>query len=281
MAKGRGYGSGAGGGGGGGGPQMQFSMMAPMTPVVKALIIANVAIWLGLQLVVGLVAEKFFGVELNLTYLFGLVPNNVIFKFFIWEPITYMFLHSANPFHILFNMLLLWWLGGELEQRWGSRFFTLFYMVSGIGAGLLYILAVGVHGWIFGNLTPAWTIPVVGASGAIFGLMLAYGIIFGERVVYFMMLFPMRAKYFVMILGAVEVVTLLNSGINGGDVANLAHVGGLISGFVFLRIYTALQQRKWRKGGGAKARGRGLKLVVNNDGKKDDGGGGDGPKYWN
>jgi membrane associated rhomboid family serine protease len=280
--RGRGSGSGAGGSGGGG-PQMNFSMMAPMTPVVKSLIIANVAIWLVLQLIISMVAERFFHIDLNITYLFGLVPNNVIFKFFVWEPFTYMFLHSTNPFHILFNMLLLWWLGGELEQRWGSKFFLLYYIVTGIGAAVLYVAAVALHGWVFGSLTPAWTIPVVGASGAIFGLMLAYGIIFGERVVYFMMLFPMRAKYFVMILGAVEVVTLLNNGIGGGDVANLAHVGGLISGFIFLRVYTAFQQRKWRNGGkDGKARGRGLKLVVNNDNKKDDkGGGGGGPKYWN
>lgn len=277
-SRGGGSGGGGSGGGGGGGPQMNFSMMAPMTPVVKSLIIANVAIWLVLQLIVAMVAERFFHVDLNLTYLFGLVPNNVITKFFVWELVTYMFLHSSNPFHILFNMLLLWWLGGELEQRWGSRFFTAFYLVSGIGAAILYTLVVLLHGLVF-NPTAVWTIPVVGASGAIFGLMLAYGMIFGERVVYFMMLFPMRAKYFVMILGAVEVVTLLNNGIGGGDVANLAHVGGLVSGFLFLQAYTRLQQRKWRKGGGAKARGRGLKLVVNNDNKKDDKGGG--PKYWN
>ena len=170
-----------------------------------------------------------------------------------------------------------------------SLFSQFFYLVTGVGAGLIYVLAMAAHAAIFNSVTPAWTIPVVGASGAIFGLMLAYGLIFGERVVYFMMLFPMRAKYFTMILGAVEVVTLMNNGV-GGDVANLAHVGGLLSGFLFLRTYTALQQRKWRKGGGggggAKARGRGLKLVVNNDNKKDDGGpnsGGDGngPKYWN
>lgn len=271
---------GGSGGGAGGGPQMQFSMMAPMTPVVKALIIVNGAIWIGLQLILSPIASRFFGVDLNLDYLFGLVPNNVIFKFFVWEPLTYMFLHTMNPFHIVFNMLMLWWLGGELEQRWGSRFFAMFYFVTGVGAGVLYIAAIALHGFFFGNLTPVWTIPVVGASGAIFGLLLAYGIIFGERVVYFMMLFPMRAKYFVMILGGVEVVTVLNNGGVGGDVANLAHVGGLVSGFIFLRVYTALQQRKWRKGGGAKARGRGLKLVVNNDNKKDDKGGG-GPKYWN
>jgi membrane associated rhomboid family serine protease len=116
---------------------------------------------------------------------------------------------------------------------------------------------------------------VVGASGAIFGLLLAYGMIFGERVVTFMMLFPMRAKYFVMILGGVEIATLLGGG--HGRVANLAHIGGLAAGFLFLQVYTRLQQSRWRKQG-SKRGGRGLRLVVNNpknDEKKD------GPKYWN
>ncbi|MES2854342.1 MAG: rhomboid family intramembrane serine protease, partial [Bdellovibrionota bacterium] len=171
--------------------------------------------------------------------------------------------------------LLLWWLGGELEQRWGPKFFALFYAASGVGAAVIYIFVVLIHGLIF-NPTSIWTVPVVGASGAIFGLMLAYGMIFGERIVYFMMLFPMRAKYFVMILGAVEVVTLLNNGIGGGDVANLAHLGGIISGFLFLKSYTFFQQSKWRKASGK--RGRGLRLVVNNDEKKDDK---NDPQYWN
>jgi len=189
--------------------------------------------------------------------------------------VTYMFLHSRNVFHIVFNMLLLWWLGAELEQRWGSKFFLLYYMVSGIGAGIIYGIVVFGHALIAGP-SAVWTAPVVGASGAIFGLMLAYGMIFGERVVYFMMVFPMRAKYFVMVLGAVEVFTLLNNGIGGGEVANLAHLGGIASGYLFLKGHMIFQQRRWRKQ--ADRRGRGLKLVVNNE-KKDEKGGG--PRYWN
>lgn len=274
----------------GGSPPMQFSMMVSLTPVVKGLIIANVVIWLGVQLIL----ERLILQDRLITSIFGLVPNNVIHNFFVWEPFTYMFLHAPNPFHILFNMLLLWWLGSELEQRWGSKFFALYYAVSGVGAAVIYCLAVVIHalvsnafggaGMLQGLLTPtssAWSTPVVGASGAIFGLMLAYGILFGERVVYFMMVFPMRAKYFVMILGGVELVTAINNGIEGSDVANLAHLGGLASGFLFLKGYTRFQQSRWRKQ--SSRRGRGLKLVVNNDRKEDDdkGGGGGGPKYWN
>jgi membrane associated rhomboid family serine protease len=257
--------------GGNQGPQMNFSAMAPMTPVVKALLINNVSVWLVLQLII----EKLFMKDQVITYVLGLVPNNVISNYFVWEFFTYMFLHAANPTHILFNMLLLWWLGGELEQRWGPKFFALFYTCSGVGAAVIYILVVLVHGLIF-NPTAVWTVPVIGASGALFGLMLAYGMIFGERIVYFMMLFPMRAKYFVMILGAVEVVTVLGNGIGGGDVANLAHLGGIVSGYIFLKSYTYFQQSKWRKASGK--RGRGLRLVVNNDEKKDDK---NDPQYWN
>ena len=262
---------GGGGMGGGSGPQMQFSMMTPMTPVVRGLLIANIGIWIVFQLII----EKFFLSEPWITQIFSLIPNNVISNFFVWELGTYMFLHSANVFHILFNMLLLWWLGGELEQRWGSKFFLAYYLVSGIGAAIIYTVVIFVLALFKGGVG-LMTVPVLGASGAIFGLMLAYGVIFGERVVYFMMLFPMRAKYFTMILGAVEVVTLLNNGVGGGEVANLAHVGGLISGFLFLQAWTRFQQSKWRKASGK--RGRGLRLVVNNDEKKN---GKDGPKYWN
>ncbi len=257
---------------GGGSPQMQFNMMVPVTPVVRWLIGINVAVWLLLQLIL----EGYVLGNASITWTLGLVPENFLSKFFIWEPLTYMFLHSRNVFHIVFNMLLLWWLGSELEQRWGSRFFLMYYLVSGVGAGILYGIVVLIHGLIMGKSAAIWTSPVVGASGAVFGLMLAYGIIFGERIVYFMMVFPMRAKWFVTILGAVEVATLLNNGIGGGDVANLAHLGGLASGFLFLQGYTRLQQRRWRKQ--SDRRGRGLKLVVNNDKKDDEKGG---PKYWN
>lgn len=252
-------------------PQMQMGMMVPVTPVVRWLIGICVVVWLVLQVIV----EGYVLKGPYITQVFSLVPELFLTKFFIWQPLTYMFLHSRNVFHIVFNMLLLWWTGSELESRWGSKFFLAYYLVSGIGAGIIYGVVVALHAAIFGT-SAVWITPVVGASGAIFGLMLAYGIIFGERVVYFMMVFPMRAKYFVMILGGVEVVTLLNNGMTG-DVANLAHLGGIVSGFLFLQGYTRFKQKRWRKQSGR--RGRGLKLVVNNE--KKDGKNGGPPKYWN
>ncbi len=256
-----------------------MNSMVPITPVVKWLIGICVVVWLVLQVIV----EKYVLDQPSITYGLGLVPLSVIEKFFVWQVFTYQFLHSANVFHIVFNLLLLWWLGSELESRWGSKLFLAYYLISGTGAGVLYVFVMALYGWITGTFT-GWTTPVVGASGAVFGLMLAYGVLFGERIVYFMMVFPMRAKWFVLILGAVEVATLLNSGIAGSQEANLAHLGGIASGFAFLKAYTWWQQRRWRNKS-RPGRGRGLKLVVDNDrrsdGDSDGGGKGDGPKYWN
>lgn len=249
---------------------MQMNMSIPVTPVVKWLIIINLAVWVVFQLIV----ERLLLGQPIVTLLFGLVPFSVLQKFFVWQTFSYMFLHSYSVFHIVFNLLLLWMMGSELEQRWGSRFFLIYYLVCGWGAGVIYSLTIGIIGLVTGSF-PGWTTPVIGASGAIFGLMLAYGIIFGERIVYFFMIFPMKAKVFVLLLGAIEFVTLLSSGIGGSDVANLAHLGGIISGFLFLKVYTHRQQNRWRKRSGE--RGRGLRLVVNNDRKKEK----DGPKYWN
>lgn len=252
----------------GGSPQI---MVPTFTRMVKILVIANLAVWVGLVLVV----QNMILGNNTLFLSLGLVPGSVLHNFFLWQPFTYMFLHSADIFHILFNMLILWMFGSELEGRWGSKFFLTYYMVCGVGAAVLYTICISIYAYSTGNLFPLAT-PVVGASGAVFGIILAYGIVFSERVIYFMMVFPMKAKYFALILGVVEFVTLLNSGF-GSDVANLAHLGGIVAGFLFLNVYV-----KWKTNRGqrqaSKKRGRKLKLVVNNEKDNDSK---DGPKYWN
>jgi len=247
-----------------GGPQMQ--MVPPLTKMVKRLIIANVFCWIFLQIIL----ESYVLSGQPITSLFGLVPELVVGRFFIWQPFTYMFLHSASDVgHIVFNLLLLWFMGADLEIRWGSKFFLIYYLVCGVGAAVLYTFVVLIYSLITGSVQPL-LMPVVGASGALFGILLAYGIVFGERMVYFFFIFPMKAKVFVAIIGCIEVVMLLLSGIGGSRVANLAHLGGIASGFLFLTFYTKWQQRK--RGGGSSKKGRAkLKLVVDNDS----------PKYWN
>ena len=253
----------------GGGPNIQ--MVVQFTPVVKKLVILNVLIYVGLIVIV----QNLFLAEPYFFKWFGLIPRDFLYSFFIWQPFTYMFFHHAQDiFHIVFNMLMLWWLGSELEARWGSRFFLTYYMVSGVGAGLIYVGGLVIYALATGNSYPM-EIPVIGASGSIFGLFLAYGIVYGERVIYFMMVFPMKAKFFVLILGAIEVVSLLNSGFTG-RVANLAHLGGVVAGFLFLMGWTRWQGRRRRR---AQKHGRRLKLVVDNERKDENQG--NGPKYWN
>ncbi len=246
----------------------QVQMTVPFTPVVKALVIANLAIWIVCQVIL----EGYF--HIPFTAFLGLFPSEFLFHFFLWQPVTYMFLHSLQWTHIVFNMLLLWWLGAELEGHWGKKNFFLYYLGCGVGAGIIYCLGIWIYSAVTGSVQEM-IIPVIGASGAIFGLMVAYGILFGDRVVYFMMLFPMKSRYFVMILGGIELVSLLTSGISGGEVAYLAHLGGIAAGFIYLRIWALLQRYNWQKA--SKRRGRNLRLVVNNDKVENE----KGPKYWN
>ncbi len=243
--------------------------VAPFTKTVKALVIINVAVW-----VVGvLILQNMILKGPILFQTLGLVPDRFLFSFWFWQPFTYMFLHSSSVFHVLFNMLILWWFGSELELKWGRKFFLTYYMVSGVGAALLYLICVFIYSFITADPLPLMA-PVVGASGAAYGLLLAYGLLFGERVIYFMMMFPMKAKFFVLIIGLVELVTLLDSGFSSG-VANLAHLGGIVSGYLALKYWTDWRLRGIKKSNDT--RRQKLKLVVDNekDGDKK------GPRYWN
>lgn len=245
---------------------MSFSV-APMTPMVKKLIIINVAIWFGLQVVLESIVKQ------PVSSYLSLVPANFLFDYHIWQSVTYMFLHSLQVTHILFNMLMLWFFGSEIEQAWGSRKFLIYYLFTGVGAALIYCLGMALYAYFTGD-TRQLMIPVVGASGALFGVMLAYGILFGDRTIYFFMLFPMKARYFVMLMGLIEFANMVTSQASGSEVAYLAHLGGLVSGFFYMMA------QKWksqgpRKGGTQGKKGRHLQLVVDNDKS------GKGPKYWN
>ena len=245
--------------------QMPFQIASP-TPAVKKLLIINLTIWIVFLVII----ENLILSQPYITMYFGLIPQTMIENFFAWQPVTYMFLHSLNPMHVLFNMMSLWFFGTELEARWGQRLFLIYYFFTGIGAALFYLLGVALVGMAKGMAPIVYTQPVVGASGAVFGILLAYGLLFGDRTIYFFGAFPMLAKYFVALIGAIEVISLLSNGLTGA-IANLAHIGGLVSGMIFLFTYTKLQQTRWKKGGEAR---RKLKLVVNRDEPKE-------PKFWN
>ncbi len=141
----------------------------------------------------------------------------------IWRFFTYMFLHG-DFFHLLFNMLGLWLFGSRIEAAWGSRTFTWYYLVSGLGGGLLYgiMSLAGVQA----------DAPMVGASGAIYGILLAFGLTFPDAVI-FVFIFPMRARIAVIIFGVMALM-----GFGGARIAHMAHLGGMITGFLFLWIFT-------------------------------------------
>lgn len=248
---------------------MNSVQINPLTPVVKKLVIAMAAVWFVVQIVV----DKLLHV--NISSLFILHPDQVIEKFWMWQLFTYMFFHALSPFHILFNLLMLWFFGSELEKHWGAKFFTIYFFTTGIGAAIVYCASVGLYAVLTGAQAPL-VIPVMGASGALFGLLVAYGIVFSERTIYFMGLFPMKAKYFAMIAAGLDLSSLLTTGFAGSEVAYLAHLGGALVGFLFLIAHARwkLSQTKSR----LKKKASNLRLVVDNDkiNSKEDG-----PKYWN
>jgi membrane associated rhomboid family serine protease len=188
----------------------------PISTTLKALIAANVVMFLITSFSQAVVP-----------YL-GLVPTFVLHKVWVWQVATYMFLHGGI-FHIVFNMLALWMFGAELERIWGTRYFLKFYFVTGIGAGILTVLFSTLP---FGFAQQIQHSIVIGASGAIYGLLLAYALYFPDRPIYMYFVFPIPAKIFVAIMGAIAFFSSLSE---AGGVANATHLGGLLVGYLFLK----------------------------------------------
>jgi membrane associated rhomboid family serine protease len=183
------------------------------TRAVKALIIAC-----GITYIVQLIAGQGF------TNQFGLLPADVVHRGYVWQLVSYIFLHDPRSLlHIILNMLGLWMFGSELEMVWGTRQFTKFFFICGIGAGVLMVLLflVGVD----------FPVPTIGASGSIYGVLLAYGILFPDRIIYWL-IFPIPARYFVIIMGAIAFYSSLQA---STGVAHIAHLGGMACGYVYLK----------------------------------------------
>ena len=187
----------------------------PISTALKALIAANVALFV------------ITAVQPQLREYLGLVPTLVVHQFWVWQLATYMFLH-AGLFHILFNMLALWMFGAELERIWGTRYFLKFYLLTGAGAGALTVLISLLP---FGFAQQVQHSVIVGASGAIFGLLLAYAMYFPERPI-LLIVFWVPAKWCVAILGAIALFSSLS---DAGGTANATHLGGLIVGYLLLK----------------------------------------------
>lgn len=196
-----------------------LSLGGHFPPGVKWLLISNIALFV----IYFLAARVGWGEPFAAL---GLVPRQVLGIWGAYQLVTYMFLHSPWGFgHILFNMFALWMFGADLERTWGTRRFLRYYFLCGVGAGLCVVAGNLLYG------TPDTR--TIGSSGAIYGVLLAFGLLFPDTVVLFSFLFPIKAKYFVMIIGAIAFLSSLGAG--GSGVSHVAHLGGMIFGYFYLK----------------------------------------------
>jgi membrane associated rhomboid family serine protease len=191
-------------------PNTQLSIFPP---AVKHLLIINLLAFVALSTPV--VSEYLF------TY--GALWPIGSGRFGIWQLVSYMFLHAGFG-HIFFNLFALWMFGQAIENFWGTHRFVVYYFLTGIGAALLHMLIGGGGA------------PTLGASGAVYGILLAFGMMFPNRPI--MLLFPpipLKAKYFVAIFGAIELISGLTRANSG--VAHFAHLGGMLVGFILIKYW--------------------------------------------
>lgn len=188
-------------------------------PVIKNLLIIN-----GIVFFISVIAQNVVigGMLLDnlITKYFALIPfGSGVGSFYPWQLITYQFLHGGFS-HIFFNMLMLWMFGMEIENLMGSAKFLVFYLLAGIGGGLLQLFLGSGGG------------PIIGASGAVFGVMVAFAMYFPDRPIYLYFLLPIKAKYLIVGLMIIEFLSVGN----GSFVAHLAHLGGAVVGFIFIMM---------------------------------------------
>jgi len=200
-------------------------------PVIKWLLITNAAVFVLLGMGGKMFTFDGMPLEIFFTYYLGLLPLG--HGFYLWQLITYQFMH-ANFTHLLYNMFGLWMFGMEVEHVWGSRRFLGFYLVCGVAAGISQLILAPL-------LEPASVIsvsgagiPTVGASGAVYAVLVAFGMMFPDRYIYLYFLLPVKAKYFIFGLIALGVLSIGDQ----GTIANLAHLGGAAAGYVYV-LYVA------------------------------------------
>lgn len=182
--------------------------------------------WLAGGIFAGWLVQLVFGYRAS--FYFGLVPFNLTERFWLWQPLTYQFLHGGL-LHALFNGFMLWMLGTMLEARLGSRKFLVYFLGCGAVAGL------ATAAWQPGSLTP-----VIGASGAVFALLGAFAFLFPDAQVYFWFLFPMSARTLAILLGVTEFALTLGN--PGSKISNVTHLAGLLAGLAWLWA-----ERRWRE----------------------------------
>ncbi len=245
----------------------QISPVPPLTPSTKWLIIITSVLYF-VDFVLQHLGFQISGYNLN--EIFGLVPILVKEETWLWQFGTYLFMHG-HPLHLLLNMLILWYFGAEIELRMGSWRFIRFYFACGVGAG---IFNYGIN-IIFSDPLKL-SHPIIGASGAIFGILAAYAIFFGNRYFLVFFLFPMKAKYFVLIIAGIELIMGVESNAHD-NVAHFAHIGGMIVGalYVYYRYFKKPFFKRSKDAERERLRKQ-FTLIINDDEKeKKD------PPYWN
>ena len=196
----------------------------PLSPAIKILIYTNIAVFLLMWMMPAALRQA-------VQEFLGLLPAAIFDAFRVWQPVTYMFLHDTRAIgHILFNMLALWMFGTELERMWGTNAFVRYYFATGVAAAITTILVSLAP---FPATARMFDTVTIGASGAIYGLLLAYGLTFPNRPIYIYFIFAIPAKYFVMIMGAIALLSSMSDG--GSGIAHITHLGGLVAGYVMLR----------------------------------------------
>ena len=178
---------------------------------VKLLLIINISVFVLMEL---------SGQENILFQIFGLVPRAVFHEYKFWQTFTYLFVHGGF-FHILFNMFVLWMFGKDLEVDWGKSEFLIFYFVCGIGSGLITVLA---------NINSP--VVIVGASGAVYGVLVAYGFTYPNRIVYLYGVLPLKVKYMVLGFGIIAFFASLSAA--QSKVSHITHLSGMIIGIIYI-----------------------------------------------
>ena len=208
-----------------------------MTPAVRAILFTNVGAFLLTFLASDLMVD-----------LFGLSPQAVFERVQVWRLATYLFIHDPNGFtHILFNMLALWMFGVDLERRWGTVGFVRYYAITGVGAGIATAIVSLLP---FEATRGIYATTTIGASGAIYGLLLAWAVLFPHRQILFMFIFPLRARVAALLMGAMSFLSAVSG--RNGSVAEATHLSGLVIGWLYLNgprnLKLQMQYRltKWR-----------------------------------
>ena len=181
------------------------------TDAIKVLISINFGIF---------ILQSLSGAENLFFPLFGLVPKLVWSELMIWQPFTYIFFHGGI-WHVLINMFVLWMFGSELERLWGKQHFLKYYFVTGIGSGLITMF-LGFNSMI----------PIVGASGSVYGVLLAYGLTYPNRTVYLYGIIPIKSLWFVMGIGLIAFMSSFN---NVSQISHLTHLSGMVIGYFMLK----------------------------------------------